>query len=97
MSPLTFAILLLVLYVLLKVFKFKRMKALMPPGPPGIFILGNALQLPKEQAFRQLKKWGDTYGPIISLDMAGQPVVIINSLKVANDLFGGLHHTILHL
>ncbi|KAF7791631.1 hypothetical protein EIP86_002650 [Pleurotus ostreatoroseus] len=76
-----------VLYVLFKVLRFRRMRALMPPGPPGLPVLGNVLQVPKEQAFRQFADWGNTYGPIISLDMAGQPVVVVNSLKVATDLF----------
>lgn len=85
----------------------------MPPGPPGIPFLGNALQVQKSEAFRQFAEWGTTYGkacffftsrcllirpsvigPIISLDMAGQPVVVVNSLKIANDLFGTSWRTI---
>ncbi|KAF7791622.1 hypothetical protein EIP86_002641 [Pleurotus ostreatoroseus] len=50
-----------VVYVSIKVISFRRTQKLMPPGPPGIPFLGNVLQVPKEQAFRQFTEWGDIY------------------------------------
>ncbi|KAJ3552235.1 hypothetical protein NM688_g4258 [Phlebia brevispora] len=63
-----------------------RVRKLMPPGPPGIPVLGNALQVPKDQPFRQFAEWSKTYGPVFSLNLAGKNVVVLNSLKAARDL-----------
>ncbi|KAK7446343.1 hypothetical protein VKT23_014549 [Stygiomarasmius scandens] len=57
-----------------------------PPGPSGIPILGNALQLPIRLQHLQLAKWKETYGPIFSLNLAGQPAIVIGSHQVAIDL-----------
>ncbi|KAJ3553240.1 hypothetical protein NM688_g3720 [Phlebia brevispora] len=72
--------------VLLHLVRAKRVRRLMPPGPPGVPVLGNALQVPKEQPFRQFAEWAKTYGPVFSLNILGKNVVVLNSLKVARDL-----------
>jgi len=56
-----------------------------PPGPSGLPVLGNALQL-GEFPWLNFTAWKDKYGPIMYLDGAGQPIVVINSLKVPVDL-----------
>ncbi|KAF5372141.1 hypothetical protein D9758_005058 [Tetrapyrgos nigripes] len=57
-----------------------------PPGPRGLPLLGNALQLPTVQPWHTLAKWKKMYGPIVYVNMAGQPMVFINSQKTAEDL-----------
>ncbi|THU76194.1 cytochrome P450, partial [Dendrothele bispora CBS 962.96] len=58
-----------------------------PPGPRGLPILGNLFQLDNANSWRTFAKWKDSYGPIVYLNIAGQPMVILNSKKVAEDLF----------
>ncbi|KAF7358526.1 Cytochrome P450 [Mycena venus] len=62
-----------------------KLRKIMPPGPPGLPFLGNLFQLPQFQWLR-FTEWKAQYGPIISLDLGGQPVVVLNSYQVASDL-----------
>ncbi|KAJ7309253.1 cytochrome P450 [Mycena albidolilacea] len=62
-----------------------KLRKIMPPGPPGLPFLGNLFQLPQFQWLR-FTEWKAQYGPIISLNLGGQPVVVLNSYQVASDL-----------
>lgn len=77
-------ILLCVLFVLRGV----RTRRKMHPGPPGILLLGNALQLPLSMPWHRLTEWKDKYGPVYSLNLAGQPTLVLNSHKSVADLLG---------
>ncbi|VDC01480.1 unnamed protein product [Peniophora sp. CBMAI 1063] len=57
----------------------------MPPGPPGLPLVGNVLQLKNEQWFR-FSEWRRTYGDIFTLNVLGQPMIVINSYAIAADL-----------
>ncbi|EIM83701.1 cytochrome P450 [Stereum hirsutum FP-91666 SS1] len=57
-----------------------------PPGPRGWPLIGNALDLGGPQLWLKLTEWRETYGDIIYLNAAGQPVVILNSPKAAAGL-----------
>ncbi|KAF5372139.1 hypothetical protein D9758_005076 [Tetrapyrgos nigripes] len=57
-----------------------------PPGPWGLPLLGNALQLSTVKPWHTLAKWKKTYGPLVYLNMAGQPMIILNSKKTVEDL-----------
>ncbi|KAI0072587.1 cytochrome P450 [Panus rudis PR-1116 ss-1] len=63
-----------------------RTRNLMPPHPPGIPFFGNLFQIPQFQ-WRLFTEWKEKYGPLFSLNFAGQPVVVVNSGEVAADLF----------
>ncbi|EIM88908.1 cytochrome P450 [Stereum hirsutum FP-91666 SS1] len=57
----------------------------LPPGPKGLPLVGNLFQLPQFQWLR-FTEWKEEFGPIFSLNFAGQPVVVLNSHKVTTDL-----------
>jgi hypothetical protein len=44
-----------------------RQAAPLPPGPKGLPLLGNALDMPKSRKWLTFTKWGEQYGPFISL------------------------------
>ncbi|KAI0303046.1 cytochrome P450 [Russula brevipes] len=58
----------------------------LPPGPRGYPFIGNALDL-KGGEWLQFAEWQKTYGDIIYLNAVGQPMIILNSQRVAVDLF----------
>lgn len=79
----------------------------LPPGPRGVPLLGNLLQL-SMQPWQLFTEWKDIYGiyhhlcreiltcsnfdfycvpgPIISLNLVGHTVIVLNDHKVASDL-----------
>ncbi|KAG8986321.1 hypothetical protein FRB94_010225 [Tulasnella sp. JGI-2019a] len=57
-----------------------------PPGPKGDPIIGNLRQMPSDYAWLTFAEWGRKYGPVTYLNVAGQPVLIINAQEAAVDL-----------
>ncbi|KZO93062.1 cytochrome P450 [Calocera viscosa TUFC12733] len=64
--------------------------AKLPPGPPGLPLLGNLLQLPNNFMYIKLHGWSKLYGPIFSFNAGGQRVVVLNSAKTAGDVLDRL-------
>lgn len=58
----------------------------LPPGPKGFPLVGNLPNLPKRRQFEEFYKWSKQYGPIMYLDMAGQPFIVLSSHQAAQDL-----------
>ncbi|CAL1699895.1 unnamed protein product [Somion occarium] len=61
------------------------LKGTLPPGPRGFPIVGNTFQLGRLPWF-QLTRWARQYGPIYSLNLGGQILIVLNNHKVASDL-----------
>ncbi|KAH8890720.1 putative cytochrome P450 [Thozetella sp. PMI_491] len=59
---------------------------LLPPGPPPLPIIGNIHQMPKSHPWRQYFSWSKIYGPIVHLNLSGQPVIILSTSQVAYDI-----------
>ncbi|KAA1470684.1 cytochrome P450 [Dentipellis sp. KUC8613] len=57
----------------------------LPPGPTVLHFLGKIFQL-RQEPWEVFKQWGQVFGPVVYLNVLGQPLVIINSRKVAVDL-----------
>ncbi|KZO93051.1 cytochrome P450 [Calocera viscosa TUFC12733] len=67
-----------------------RYTSRLPPGPRGIPLLGNALELPTTLLFIKLHEWSKRYGPIVSFAIPGQRVVVVNTAKAAGDVLDRL-------
>lgn len=83
------AILCLFSFFLLKKFfaSYTHLQRL-PPGPRGLPLLGNILDMPSstEKAWLHWQKFKKTYGPVISVTVLGQTIVILNEYNVAVEL-----------
>ncbi|KAK7729639.1 hypothetical protein SLS53_009209 [Cytospora paraplurivora] len=53
-----------------------RARLPLPPGPPGLPILGNILAMPTSYQWRQFHIWNVQYGPIFRL-LAGKDTIIV--------------------
>ncbi|KAL7776735.1 hypothetical protein CFE70_007154 [Pyrenophora teres f. teres 0-1] len=89
-SPTTLAVLLGIvgLYVINRYVRSKRNRLPLPPGPKGIFLLGNINDMPKPGVV-DAHHWLEhkkLYGPISSVTVMGQTIVIINDSALAFEL-----------
>ncbi|KAI0731161.1 cytochrome P450 [Earliella scabrosa] len=75
---------LLVAGVLLTCITLKR--APMPPGPPGLPLIGNLLDMTTHEQWRRAVQWGKTYGDMISVRLFGTPYLFLNSAEAVMDL-----------
>lgn len=57
-----------------------------PPGPRRLPIVGNAAQLPRDEAWLVFSQWKKDYGQLVYIELFGQPTLIINSHKAAINL-----------
>ncbi|KAF8077583.1 cytochrome P450 [Lyophyllum atratum] len=64
----------------------------LPPGPKGLPLIGNILDMPTDQEWFTFAKWGEQYGDICSVTVLGQTVIILNSAKAAIELLDKKSH-----
>ncbi|KAL4072597.1 cytochrome P450 [Scleroderma yunnanense] len=57
-----------------------------PPGPKGLPVIGNALDLNMKEPHVTYAKWAEQYGDIVYSRIFNQDFVIINSTKIARHL-----------
>ena len=77
-----------ILYVAIKNLRRERIVAPLPPGPKAKPIIGNRSDLPPKGA-REWQHWlkhKEVYGPISSVTVFGQTLVIINDFRMAIEL-----------
>ncbi|KAI1137483.1 cytochrome P450 family protein [Hypoxylon sp. FL0543] len=60
--------------------------ARLPPGPRTLPIVGNMHLMPTFKPYKKFTEWGKIYGPIYSLMVGSNPLVVLQSHKVAKDL-----------
>ncbi|KAH9959904.1 cytochrome P450 [Russula compacta] len=78
-------ILLWALVKLVQKFRTRNLPPL-PPGPRGIPILGNLLDMPTGKRWETFARWGEKWGKIVSVSILGETFVMINSFEVAKDI-----------
>ncbi|GJJ11906.1 hypothetical protein Clacol_006144 [Clathrus columnatus] len=64
------------------------------PGPSGLPLIGNLLQLRGTDLWLKFVTWTQQYGPLFFLNAGGKPTIVIGDHKVAIDLLeerGGLY------
>lgn len=66
----------------------RRLRAPLPPGPARKFFLGNILDLPPANMpeWKHWMKLKERYGPISSLTVLGQTIVVISDYRTAVQL-----------
>ncbi|KAI0650117.1 cytochrome P450 [Trametes meyenii] len=79
------AAILVAVILLNRLFSRKRQGPL-PPGPKGLPIIGNMLDMPASHEWRTYAQWGQRWGDIVSVSFLGQPFIILNSAKHAVEL-----------
>ncbi|KAI0537942.1 cytochrome P450 [Xylaria digitata] len=57
-----------------------------PPGPSTLPVIGNLHIMPKEKGHLQFEKWVNEYGPIYSLILGTQVMVVLSSDEIVKDL-----------
>jgi hypothetical protein len=63
---------------------YRKRTSGLPPGPPGLPLLGNVL--PSTFLWHPLTAWSKTYGPVFTIWVLGRPLVIISSVAAAAEL-----------
>jgi len=58
----------------------------LPPGPKGLPLLKNLLDLPSTREYETYTEWGKIYGDVIFVQALNKKILILNSVKAAVDL-----------
>ncbi|KAF8879274.1 cytochrome P450 [Infundibulicybe gibba] len=58
----------------------------LPPGPRGLPVIGNLLDVPTTNQWLVFDEWAKKYGDLMHVDVMGQPMIILNSLKTVTDI-----------
>ncbi|KAF8897014.1 cytochrome P450 [Mucidula mucida] len=74
--------------VVLKALFFPRRARPLPPGPKGLPLVGNLFNFPAVEEWIVFKDLGEQYNSdIIYYNVAGQDIVVVNTIEAANELF----------
>ncbi|KIM28300.1 hypothetical protein M408DRAFT_329411 [Serendipita vermifera MAFF 305830] len=57
-----------------------------PPGPPRHFLVGNLFQFPKNHFYKRFCEWQKEYGDIVSVELPGTPMIILNTYELVHEL-----------
>lgn len=85
-SGLSTICILAIAYATVKLLRVGSRSAGLPPGPRTLPVLGNLHLLPTVKPYMKFAEWGKTYGPIYSLMVGSNPLIMLQSHKVAKDL-----------
>jgi len=57
-----------------------------PPGPRGWPLIGNVLDMPRVKPWLTFTEWGQKYGDITHIEVLGQHIIVLNSVKTAMEM-----------
>ncbi|KAF5321043.1 hypothetical protein D9619_000276 [Psilocybe cf. subviscida] len=79
-------VLVLIVLLVAKSIFWPRNALSLPPGPKGLPLVGNILDMPSEREWKTFAQWGEKYGDICSVTVLGQTVIVLNSAQIARDM-----------
>ncbi|KAK7682346.1 hypothetical protein QCA50_014551 [Cerrena zonata] len=71
--------------LLRRLFKMRYLGPL-PPGPKGLPLLGNVMDMPTAHEWLTFSKWVQQWGNIIHLNTLGQSIIVISSYEEAVEM-----------
>ncbi|KDQ64911.1 hypothetical protein JAAARDRAFT_188186 [Jaapia argillacea MUCL 33604] len=71
---------------LVKLIRSLRLPGRLPPGPRGLPLVGNLLDMPTDEEWKAMANWQHSYGDLTYLCVLGQPFLFINSPSLANEI-----------
>ncbi|ORX91698.1 cytochrome P450 [Basidiobolus meristosporus CBS 931.73] len=82
----TIAVILGLILIGLGIYHSRRYPGPLPPGPRGWPIIGSLLDV-GNLPYETFTKWSKKYGPLISVRVGSQLIVVVNDIDIARDLF----------
>ncbi|KZT24415.1 cytochrome P450 [Neolentinus lepideus HHB14362 ss-1] len=65
----------------------RSVKPSLPPGPKGLPLIGNLFDLPPGPQWLIFDKWLKQYGDIVQINILGQPIIILGSVRAVSAIF----------
>lgn len=59
----------------------------LPPGPKRLPVVGNAFDMPQENAWLTYTNWAGIFGDIVYAEVFGSPLIFLNSVKTTTEIF----------
>lgn len=86
--PVAYYLAILPVFYLIRKFVLTKRSLPLPPGPRGIPFVGNIADLPPKGGleWQHWLKHKDLYGPISSVTVFGQTIIMVHDLQVALEL-----------
>ncbi|XP_066463037.1 cytochrome P450 2C16-like [Eleutherodactylus coqui] len=83
----TLLLIVFIVFILLSLTQARKGKSNgnLPPGPTPLPILGNILQLDGNEVFKSLNKLSEKYGPVYTIHMGMDPVVVLCSCDAVKE------------
>ncbi|OQV00138.1 hypothetical protein CLAIMM_05676 [Cladophialophora immunda] len=72
---------------IIRVLRYGRRPKGYPPGPPTLPLIGNLHQFPQNGILHEkFKEWADQYGPVVSLKLGSQTLILLNDEMAVKEL-----------